>query len=144
MVARDPFHAAFVHALVKDGWTVTQDPFRLAWEGRGLDGGPHGRRLLSAEKEGRKIAAGVENFLGPSDTRDLQAALGHCLIGDEALRQQEPGRFLYLAVREATWEDVFEDPLGQLVLEKRRLRLVVFDERKEVIRRWTRESDTAN
>ena len=36
MPARDLFHDAVRNALIKDGWTITHDPFRLSWGGRDL------------------------------------------------------------------------------------------------------------
>jgi hypothetical protein len=43
---------------------------------------------------------------------------------------------LYLAVREATYADVFQEPIGEILLENQRVRLIVFDPQKEVIVRW--------
>jgi hypothetical protein len=31
MPAKDIYHDAIRSALVKDGWTITDDPFRLGW-----------------------------------------------------------------------------------------------------------------
>ena len=36
MPARDMYHDAVRNALVKDGWTITHDPFRLSWGGRDM------------------------------------------------------------------------------------------------------------
>jgi hypothetical protein len=33
MSAKDIFHEAVKHGLVKDGWIITQDPLELEWEG---------------------------------------------------------------------------------------------------------------
>lgn len=43
-----------------------------------------------------------------------------------------------------TWErddaqafaDIFEDPIGQVLLDNKRLKLLIFDEIEEVILRW--------
>ncbi len=32
MPAKDTYHDAVRHALVKDGWTITHDPFTISWD----------------------------------------------------------------------------------------------------------------
>jgi hypothetical protein len=43
---------------------------------------------------------------------------------------------LYLAVNEETFVNLFEEPIGKLLLDNRRVRLLVFDPQTEVIRQW--------
>ena len=31
MPAKDTYHDPLRNALIKDGWTITDDPFRLVW-----------------------------------------------------------------------------------------------------------------
>lgn len=95
------------------------------------------QRFLGAEKGDQKIAVEVKTFGGSSMMLALEQALGQFTLYDDVLKQVEPERTLYLAVSEAVHHDVFEDPLGQLILHNGRLRLVVFDTKEEVIDRWT-------
>ncbi len=44
---------------------------------------------------------------------------------------------LYLAVSEAVFVSLFEEPIGRLLLDNHRVRLVVFDLQREVIHQWT-------
>ncbi len=39
-------------------------------------------------------------------------------------------------VREKVFVDVFEEPIGAILIEKRRLQLIVFNQEKEEIVRW--------
>jgi hypothetical protein len=48
----------------------------------------------------------------------------------------EPKRELYLAINEQTFVNLFEEPIGQLLLANHRVRLLVFDLQTEVIRQW--------
>lgn len=43
---------------------------------------------------------------------------------------------LYLAIRETTYEDIFIEPIGQILLNKKRLKLIVFDADREEIIQW--------
>jgi len=54
----------------------------------------------------------------------------------DILARREPDRILYLAVHEETCQDIFEEPIGKLLLDNNRLKLIVFDRKEEVILRW--------
>ena len=56
MPQRDLHHACVVHALEKEGWTITDDPFRLEYGRRNLYVDLGAEDLLAAEKDRRRIA----------------------------------------------------------------------------------------
>lgn len=58
------------------------------------------------------------------------------VVYNNVLAQVEPERILYLAVTEQTFTDLFEEPIGQLLLNDRFLRLIVFIPKQEEIVRW--------
>jgi hypothetical protein len=45
-------------------------------------------------------------------------------------------RELYLAIRKAVYFDLFEEPIGQLLLKNKRIQLLVFDQHQEEIVQW--------
>ena len=47
-----------------------------------------------------------------------------------------PEHTLYLAVRDITYESLFEEPIGQLMIEDENLKLIVFDPNQEAIVKW--------
>jgi hypothetical protein len=136
MPAKDIYHDVVKRALVKDGWTITHDPLRLIYGPRDLyvDLGVH--RLLAAEKGLEKIAVEVKTFRGASEMRDLETAIGQFVLYRTVLLETEPDRSLYLAVPQDVLKDVFDDPLGRLLLEKQVAQVVGFDPVQEVIIRW--------
>jgi hypothetical protein len=98
MPAYDAFHGAVKNGLIKDGWTITDDPL---WIEIGLlnvyvDLGAE--RLIAAERANERIAVEVKSFIGPSLLTDFHMALGQFLNYRNALRAKDPGRTLYLAV----------------------------------------------
>ena len=101
------------------------------------------QRFLGAEKGDLKIAVEIKSFAGPSLMLALEQALGQFTLYDDVLKRIEPERTLYLAVSETIHQDLFEEPLGQLLLANGRLRLLVFTTKDEVIERWTPEPPTA-
>ncbi|MCF4969571.1 hypothetical protein CV014_21880 [Nostoc sp. CMAA1605] len=56
-------------------------------------------------------------------------------MGNE-LTEVEPERELYLAVANSVVEDLFAEPVGKLLLKNRRLKLIAFDPKQEVIKQW--------
>ena len=73
---------------------------------------------------------------------DLEKALGQYVLYHDVLSEREPDRALYLAIAELIMKDVFEEPIGQLLLKKNRLQLLVFNPEREEILRWVRWTQT--
>jgi hypothetical protein len=136
MPARDGYHDQVRQALERDGWTITHDPLRLKVRRRKLYVDLGAERVLAAEKGVRKIAIEIKMFSGPSDVRDLEDAVGQFVLYEHALRREDPDRSLYLAVSEATWQLVFKDALGEILIDDHVLRVVTFDPTKQEIVRW--------
>ena len=93
-------------------------------------------QLVAAEKDGRKIAVEVKSFVSQSEVEDLETAVGQFVLYHDIMSRTEPDRVLYLAVRAAVFSSVFEEPIGQVLLENQRVKLVVFDPQAEVIVKW--------
>jgi len=137
MPARDRYHQQVRNALVKDGWTITHDPFRLTLGMRDVYVDLGAERLLAAVKGHQKIAVEVKSFLGLSEMADLEVALGQYILYHDILAKTEPDRELFVAVTEFVYANVFEqEPIGQLLFENHRIRLLVFDLVKEEVRLW--------
>ncbi len=62
--------------------------------------------------------------------------MGQFVLYIDILAEREPDRVLYLAVPEAVANELFEEPIGQLLLRNKRLRLLVFEPKQEVIVQW--------
>ncbi len=50
MPARDTFHDVVKEALIRDGWTITDDPLQLHYGGVNVYVDPSAERLIAAEK----------------------------------------------------------------------------------------------
>lgn len=144
MPARDRYHQQVRNALTQDGWTITHDPLRLQWGLKDTFVDLGAERLLAAEKDHRRIAVEVKSFVGLSEMEDLEQAIGQYIVYHDVLSRVEPERELFLAVSEAVFVNLFEEPIGRLLMENHRVRLLVFDPQTEVIRRWVPESETVS
>jgi hypothetical protein len=136
MARQDIYHDTVKRALRKDGWTITHDPFPLKVGKKNLAADLGAERLISAEKGLRKIVVEIKSFVGHSNVRDLQQAIGQYIMYLRILRQSHSERLLYLAVTERTYRTVFAVELGRLFLQDNFVRLIVFDDESEVITRW--------
>ncbi len=136
MPARDEYHDIIKRALIKDGWTITHDPLHLPAGQRRLFVDLGAERLLAAERGQERIAVEIKSFGGVSLVGDLERALGQFILYHDLLARLEPGRQLYLALDQVAFADLFHEPIGQVLLENGRFRLLVFDVRQEEIRRW--------
>ncbi len=134
--AKDIYHDNMKNALIKDGWTVTHEQMHLKWGAKDMYVDIGAEKLMAAEKNGRKIGVEVKSFVGHSEINELQKAVGQYVMYHDVLEKTDPDRELYLAVPEEIFGDLFEEPIGRLLLDNERFRLIVFDPFKEVILKW--------
>ncbi|GAX45208.1 XisH protein [Tolypothrix sp. NIES-4075] len=76
MPARDRYHKNVKNALIKDDWTITDDPLHLKWGKKDLYADLGAQRLLVAEKGVQKIAVEIKTFGGDSEVADIEQAIG--------------------------------------------------------------------
>lgn len=136
MPARDIYHDTVKRALQNDGWTITHDPFPLQIGKKRLSVDLGAERLISAEKGIQKIVVEVKSFVGRSDVRDLEQALGQYVLYRQIISEMKIERSLYLAVSQPTFNSVFTIELGQILLKNQVVKLIVFDDESEAIVKW--------
>jgi Holliday junction resolvase-like predicted endonuclease len=130
----DLYHNAVRRALQKDGWTITHDPFLLRWGDTTLFA-DLGAELIAAEKPTQKVVVEVKTF--PQGTiAELQKALGQYLMYERILAKTDVDRRLYLAVGKEAYSTLFDSDIAKLLLSEQVVRLLIFDERQEVISTW--------
>lgn len=136
MPAKDIYHSQVINALTKDGWIITHDPLRLQWGPKDMYVDLGAEQMVAAEKQGRKIAVEIKSFIGPSEIEDLKNAIGQFILYRAVMQKTEPERQLLLAVRQTTFLELFDEPIGQLLVESERIKLIVFNPVTEEIVQW--------
>jgi hypothetical protein len=136
MPAKDFYHNTVRKALIKDGWNITHDPLKLEFGSKDMYVDLGAERLIAAERANEKIAVEIKSFLGRSEMDDLEEAVGQYILYHDVLAELEPQRVLFLAIPHKIFLDIFDEPLGQLLLKNNRARLVTFEPRMEEIVRW--------
>ena len=136
MPAKDIFHDIVITALQKEGWQITDDPLRLKWGLRELFVDLGAKKLIAAQKGETKIAVEIKSFIGKSPIHELENALGQYILYRNILEEIETERSIYLAVRKSTYEEIFSEPIGVMIIKKNQLLLLVFDDDREEIIQW--------
>ncbi|MDY6803481.1 MAG: element excision factor XisH family protein [Cyanobacteriota bacterium] len=122
---RDTYHYLVKSALIKEGWTISHDPYFLLSDPKlSIDLGAE--KTIAAEKGYDKIAVEVKSFIRDSQVTELEKAVGQYGIYEELLKTQEPDRELYLAVPIDAFENIFSRQVGKIAIEKFSLKLIVF------------------
>lgn len=135
-MAKDIYHKLVREALVKEGWTITHDPYPMEewdpeWE---IDLGAE--KIIGAEKENRKIAVEVKSFLAASFAYEFHQALGQYVNYLLGLSQIDRDRVLYLAVPLDVWETEFQRKGIRFSVNKMNVNVIVYDVQSKRIERW--------
>lgn len=136
MPRKDIYHDTVKVALQKAGWTVTREQFPLKIGNKRLSIDLGAERLISVERGIKKILVEVKSFVGESEVKDLEQALGQYVLYRQVLNEIGDNRELYLAVTATTFSSVFNIELGQVLLKNEIIKLVVFDDTTEEIIQW--------
>ncbi|MFM2320791.1 MAG: hypothetical protein RLZZ215_3412 [Pseudomonadota bacterium] len=132
----DIYHNTVKAALIKDGWVITHDPYKLTIGKKRLFADLGAEMLLSAEKGTRQIVVEIKSFTGVSDVNDLEQAIGQYVLYKQIMLQTEPDRELFLAVTNKVANTIFAVEIGQILLDAKIVKVLVFDPENEVITEW--------
>jgi hypothetical protein len=136
-MAKDIFHNAVKNALIKDGWKITHDPYRLRYGIADIYVDLAAEEAIAAEKEGRKIAVEIKSFASSSTISEFHTALGQFLNYKIALEfSEEPDRVLYLAVPQDIYKTFLCLEPAKTIIERYQLNLILYNPRKETIEQW--------
>ncbi|MEB3280097.1 MAG: XisH family protein [Lyngbya sp.] len=136
-MAKDLFHDAVKTALIKDGWRITHDPYRLRYGIADIYIDLAAEEAIAAEKEGRKIAVEIKSFSSGSTISEFHTALGQFLNYRIALEvSDEPDRILYLAVPQDTYRIFLRFEPAKTAIERYQVRLIVYNPIEENIEQW--------
>jgi hypothetical protein len=135
-MAKDIYHEAVKNALIKDGWTITADPYKIKYKDAQLFADLAVEKPIVAEQNGRKIVVEIKSFLSPSPMRDFEVALGQYILYRNLINLTEPEYQIYLAIKDSIYENFFKRESIQDITKITQLLLIVVDMEKEEILQW--------
>lgn len=136
MPARDIFHYAVIHALEREQWTITHDPYLIYYELGKMYIDLGAEKILAAEKENKKIAVEIKSFIQTAAVSEFHTALGQFINYRTLLRDLEPERILYLAIPDDTYNSLFQTRFVQQIMTDYQLKLIIYQPTEEVIKQW--------
>lgn len=152
MPQRDRIHNVIKQALIKDGWEITDDPYVISYGERflfidlaaklddlnGITG-----NFIGARRGDSRIAIEIKEFRGNSAIADLEQAIGQYVLYRLLLEQIDPDRKLYVAITDTTFDGIFSESIGELVIRELPLRLLIVDVKAIEVKRWIPPRETA-
>jgi XisH protein len=142
MPAKDVYHDSVKQALIKDGWTILKENYELEYRGDSLYPDFAAEKAIAATRDKERILVEVKSFLGRSFIADLQATLGQYIMYQEVVKAQNLDFKLYLAISADLYQNNFQIPLAQLMLQRTQINLLIFDPIQEVIKQWINSIST--
>lgn len=136
MPAKDIYHDAVKNALIKDGWTIIADPYRIKYKDAELFADLAAEKPFVAEQNGRKIVVEIKSFLSPSPMRDFEVALGQYILYRNLIDLTEPEYEVHLAIKDSIYENFFKRESIQEITKINKVTLIVVDMEKEEILQW--------
>jgi XisH protein len=136
-MARDIYHEHVREALIKDGWTITHDPYYLDIANPApLEIDLGAERLISAEKGAEKIVVEVKSFLNRSLTYDFYGAYGQFRIYRRGILQTDPERILFLAIAKDVYYEIQQRSFYIDLIKDEKIYLLIFNPLTKTIDSW--------
>jgi hypothetical protein len=132
----DRYHDVVRQALIKEGWTITDDPFVLRFGKERLYADLGAEKTYAAEKGEQKIVVEIKVFGSASLTTELERAVGQYGVYRTLLKRQHPHRMLYLAVPYDVYADFFQWSAVQEIIIDHQLHLLIFEPETQEIIQW--------
>ncbi len=136
MPRKDTIHEAVKHALVKDGWTITHDPYIIKYGDEKVLIDLAAELPLAAERNGQQIAVEIKSFIGQSPMNDLENAMGQYMVYAGILSDVDATRKLYLAISSVIYDQMLQVKAFQRMRELHRLPLLIVRVSSEEISEW--------
>ncbi len=136
MAAKDKYNNQVRHALEKDGWVITHDPYFLKLEGVNYPVDLGAEKMIAAQKENRKILVEIKSFAAESIPNEFHTALGQYLDYELGLEELEPDRILFLAIPEKIYHTIQKIPILLKALNRFEVNVVIFDPNLEEVKQW--------
>jgi len=136
MPARDIYHDAVKSALIRAGWSIFADPYRIRYKEIDLYADLAADRPIAAERGGQKIVVEIKSFVGRSFMTDLHLAVGQYKIYETLLAQTEPDYKLYLAIDDITYDNFFRREGIEFLVRSNQINVFMVNIDEQEIVQW--------
>ena len=145
MPQKDESHQIVKEALIRDGWDITDDPYVISYGERFLfvdlaASASNQGQFIGAQRKDQLIAVEIKEFRGKSAVNDLEQAIGQYTLYQLLLKQVDPKRRVFLAISDIVYDEVFSEPIGELVINQLPMDLIVIDVKTKEVKKWIRKT----
>jgi hypothetical protein len=137
MPARDLYHDAVKTALIKEGWNILADPYRIQYKDVDLYADLAAERPIAIEREGQKIVVEIKSFVGRSLMTDFHLAVGQYNVYKMLLQETAPEYDLYLAIDDITYSNFFKREGIEFLVRSSQIKFFVVNIDEQEIVQWT-------
>ena len=136
-MARDLFHNIVKEALIKEGWTITHDPFPLhSRKEGGLSTDIGAEKIILAENNLKRIAVEVKSFTHMSILHEFLKASGQYLSYSKIIKKNDPERLLYVAMPTFIYYRIIQYDWVVEVMEDLNMKTILYSTEKIIIEAW--------
>jgi Holliday junction resolvase-like predicted endonuclease len=136
MPALDLYHNAVKQALIKEGWTITADPYRIRFQEIDLYADLAAELPIAAERQGQKIVVEIKSFVGRSLMTDFHNAVGQYMVYRTLIKETASEYQLYLAIDDITYTNFFKRAGIEFLINVSQIALLVVDMDLQEIVQW--------
>jgi hypothetical protein len=136
MPARDLYHDAVKTALIKDGWDILADPYRIQYKDIDLYADLAAERPIAIERDGQKIVVEIKSFVGRSLMTDFHLAVGQYKVYQMLLKETAPEYDLYLAIDDITYNNFFKREGIEFLVRSSQIKFFVVNIDEQEIVQW--------
>jgi hypothetical protein len=134
MPAKDLYHDAVKSALIKEGWMITADPYKIKYREIDLYADLAAELPIAAERQGQKIVVEIKSFVGRSLMTDFHNAVGQYTVYRTLIKDTSPEYQLYLAIDDMTHTSFFKRAGIEFLINASQINLLVVDiDRREIV-----------
>jgi hypothetical protein len=136
-MARDLFHNIVKEALIKEGWTITHDPYPLHTRREGgLSTDIGAEKIILAENNLKKIAIEVKSFVHHSILHEFLTASGQYLSYNKIIHKNDAERTLYLAMPTFVYYRLIQYDWLVEVMEELKMKTILYNTEQIIIEEW--------
>lgn len=136
MSAKDIIHEAVKTALIKDGWTITDDPYTIEFQDEFVYADLRAERVIAAKKSHEKIVVEIKSFIKLSIIQDFKEALGQYMLYLPLIAQQDSECKLYIAIDTNAYESAFQRQIVQYLVQLHKIPFIIVDLEQQEINQW--------
>lgn len=123
--------------MIKDGWTITDDPLRLLTkEEGGIVTDLGAEKMIIAEKELKRIAVEVKNFINPSLVHEFMKSTGQYVSYETVVLKKHINRQMFLAMPYYVFDKLKKFDFVNDIIERFHIKLILYNPITETIEEW--------